>query len=125
MIDFEQKGIFSRLDKEDNSIFLSQISPMLVKDEEIIWTFQSFRDGVVFTNKRIISINIQGITGKKKDYSSLPYSKIQAFSVETAGSLDLDSELEVWFSGLGKVKFDFVKNCNVAEIAKFISEKVL
>jgi len=125
MIDFEQKGIFSRLEKEDNSIFLSQISPMLINGEEIFWTFQGFRDGVVFTNKRIISINIQGITGKKKDYSSLPYNKIQAFSVETAGTFDLDTELELWFSGLGKVKFEFVRDCNVSEIAKFISEKVL
>lgn len=125
MIDFEQKGIFSRLAKEDNSIYLSQISPMLVNGEEIVWTFQGFRDGVVFTNKRIISINIQGITGKKKDYSSLPYNKIQSFSVETAGTLDLDTELVLWFSGLGKVKFEFVKNCNISEIAKFISEKVL
>ena len=125
MIDFEQKVIFSRLAKEDNSIYLSQISPMLVNGEEIVWTFQGFRDGVVFTNKRIISINIQGITGKKKDYSSLPYNKIQSFSVETAGTLDLDTELVLWFSGLGKVKFEFVKNCNISEIAKFISEKVL
>lgn len=125
MIDFEQHGIFSKLDRVDNSVYLSQIKPILVKDEEIIWTFQSFRDGLVFTNKRIISINIQGITGKKKDFSSLPYSKIQAFSIETAGSLDLDAELELWFSGLGKVKFDFVRNCNVAEIANFISAKIL
>ena len=125
MIDFEQKVIFSRLAKEDNSIYLSQISPLLVNGEEIVWTFQGFRDGVVFTNKRIISINIQGITGKKKDYSSLPYNKIQSFSVETAGTLDLDTELVLWFSGLGKVKFEFVKNCNISEIAKFISEKVL
>ena len=80
---------------------------------------------MVFTNKRIIAINIQGLTGKKKDISSLPYSKIQAFSVETAGVLDLDSELELWFSGLGKVKLDFVANANVSEICRMISLQVL
>ena len=68
---------------------------------------------------------MQGITGTKKDFSSLPYSKIQAFSVETAGVFDLDSELEIWFSGLGKVKFEFVSQANVSEICKIISEKVL
>lgn len=125
MINFDQKGIFSKLEKEDNSTFLPQISPMLVSGEEVVWTFQGFREGVVFTNKRIISINIQGITGKKMDYSSLPYNKIQAFSIETAGNFDLDAELELWFSGLGKVKFDFVRNCNLSEIANFISEKIL
>lgn len=80
---------------------------------------------VVFTTKRIFAINIQGITGKKKDFSSLPYSKIQAFSVETAGVLDLDSELELWFSGLGKVKFEFTARSNVSEICRLISERVL
>ena len=88
-------------------------------------TFRGARDGIVFTNKRIIAINVQGLTGKKKDFTSLPYSKIQAFSVETAGVFDMDSELEMWFSGLGKVKFEFVANANVSEICRMISEKVL
>ncbi|WMJ84555.1 PH domain-containing protein [Oscillospiraceae bacterium LTW-04] len=79
----------------------------------------------VFTDKRIIVINVQGITGKKKDFTSLPYSKIQSFSVETAGVLDLDSELVLWFSGLGKVKLEFTSDCNVSEICRMISEKVL
>lgn len=79
----------------------------------------------MFTNKRIFAINVQGITGKKNDFSSLPYSKIQAYSVETAGVIDLDSELELWFSGLGKVKFEFIAQADVAEICRMISEKVL
>ena len=61
----------------------------------------------------------------QKDFTSLPYSKIQVFSVETAGVFDLDSELELYFSGLGKVKFEFVKNANVSAICKMISERVL
>ena len=83
------------------------------------------RDGVVFTNKRIFAINVQGITGKKKDFPSLPYSKIQAFSVETAGTFDLDSELELWFSGLGLAKFEFVSDADICGICRMIGEKVL
>ena len=79
----------------------------------------------MFTNKRIFAINVQGITGKKKDFTSLPYSKIQAFSVETAGVLDLDSELELWFSGMGKVKFEFVSRADVSGICRIISGFVL
>lgn len=79
----------------------------------------------MFTTKRIFAINVQGLTGKKKDFTSLPYSKIQAFSVETAGLLDLDSELELWFSGLGKVKFEFTSDANVSAICRMISERVL
>lgn len=124
MIDFNNAS-FMKLRPVANATFASQLSPMFIPGEEIIGTYQSVRDGVVFTNKRIFAINVQGITGKKKDFSTLPYSKIQAYSVETAGVFDLDSELELWFSGLGKVKFEFVANANVSEICRMISEKVL
>lgn len=56
----------------------------------------------------------------KKDYTSLPYSEIVAFSVETAGSCDLDSELEMYFSGLGQVKMEFTGQSNAIEISKII-----
>ena len=109
----------------DDQSFLPIISPMFVEGEEVIGTYQSMRDGVIFTNKRIITVNVQGITGKKKDFTSLPYSKIQAYSVETAGVLDIDSELELWFSGLGKVKLEFVAQADVTSIGRAISEAVL
>ena len=124
MIDF-QNASFLKLKKANDDTYSSIIVPMFVSGEQIIATYQSIRDGVVFTNKRIIAINVQGLTGKKKDVTSLPYSKIQTFSVETAGVLDLDSELELWFSGLGKVKFEFTSNCNVSEICKIISSFAL
>ena len=124
MIDFKNAS-YLKLKPVPDKNFLPMIESMFIPGETVIQSFQSVRDGVVFTTKRIIAINIQGITGKKKDYSSLPYSKIQAFSVETAGVFDLDSELELWFSGLGMVKFEFTSNCNVSEICRMISEKVL
>ena len=124
MIDF-QNASFLKLKPVSPSSFEGMISPMFIQGEQIIATFQSIRDGIVFTNKRIISINVQGLTGKKKDFTSLPYSKIQAFSVETAGALDLDSELELWFSGMGKVKFEFVSRADVPAICRMISGFVL
>lgn len=124
MIDFKNAE-FLKLKPANDSAYADIIKPMFVTGEEIIGTFQAIRDGVVFTNKRIIVVNVQGITGKKKDVTSLPYSKIQAYSVETAGVLDLDSELELWFSGLGKIKLEFVSRANVAEICKIISDHVL
>lgn len=124
MIDFNN-GTFLKLKPVNNSAYAATITPIFVPGEEIIGTYQSIRDGVVFTNKRIIAINVQGLTGKKKDFTSLPYSKIQAYSVETAGHFDLDSELEIWFSGLGKIKLEFTASCNVSHICKMISERVL
>lgn len=124
MIDFKNAD-FLKLKPVSDSTYAANITPMFVPGEEIIGTYQAIRDGVVFTNKRIIVINIQGITGKKKDFTSLPYSKIQAYSVETAGHFDLDSELELWFSGLGRIKLEFVSKANVSEICKTISMHVL
>ena len=106
MIDFKNASFF-KLKMVSNEDFADQLLPMLSDGENILSTYKGVRDGIVFTNKRIIAINVQGVTGKKKDFSSLPYSKLQAFSVETAGTIDLDSELELYYSGLGRVKFDF------------------
>ena len=124
MIDFKNAE-YLKLKPVNDSAYADFITPMFVEGEKIISTYQAIRDGVVFTNKRIMVVNVQGITGKKKDCTSLPYSKIQAYSVETAGHLDLDSELELWFSGLGKIKLEFVSRANVAEICKMISAHVL
>ena len=124
MIDFNNAA-FIKLKPVDDNAFTNLISPIFVTWESILGTYKGIRDGVVFTTHRIIAINVQGITGKKKDFTSLPYSKIQSFSIETAGTFDLDSELELWFSGLGKVKLEFSTQANVSEIAKIISEKIL
>lgn len=124
MIDFKNAE-YIKLRPVDDSTYEKIITPMLATGEQIIATFKTVRDGVVFTNKRIVAVNVQGLTGTKKDFTSLPYSKIQAFSVETAGILDLDSELEMWFSGLGKVRFEFVSRADVSGICRMISERVL
>lgn len=124
MIDFSNKTLF-KLSPVSNNSFADVLTPMFIAGEEILGTFQAMRDGIVFTNKRIIAIHVQGLTGKKKDFTTLPYSKISAFSVETAGVLDLDSELELWFSGLGKVKFEFSKRADVSGICRTISEYLL
>jgi hypothetical protein len=101
------------------------VTPLLIPNEEIIGIYQAIRDFVVFTNKRVISVNVQGLTGKKKDFTTLPYSKIQAFSIETAGTFDLDSELDLVFSGLGRVRFEFTGNSDIIAIGKLISSYIL
>jgi len=124
MIDFENAE-YLKLRPVKSDAFDGLIRPMFVDGEEVIQCFQTVRDGVVFTTRRIFAINVQGLTGKKKDFTILPYSKVQAFSVETAGVLDLDSELDLWFSGLGRVRFEFISSASVAVICKTISERVL
>ena len=119
MIDFKNAA-YLKMKQVKNTAFAEMIEPMLAKEEHIVASYQTVRDGVVFTDKRIIAINVQGVTGKKKDFTSLPYSKISAFSIETSGVFDLDSELEMYFSGLGKVHFDFSGGSDIEAIGKAI-----
>lgn len=123
MIDFKNGSII-KLSKTSPDA-AKDILPLLVPGEDVIGVYKAIRDYVVFTTKRIISVNVQGMTGKKKDYTSLPYSKVQVFSIETAGVLDMDSELELWFSGLGLVKFDFTGASDIVKIGQLISSAIL
>ncbi len=125
MIDFNSNGFFARLKKVDNDAFGKIINDFLIEGENVIAAFKSVRDGVVFTDKRIIAINVQGLTGKKQDYTSIPYGKISTFSLETAGFFDLDTELELYMSGVGKVKFQFTQSTDVKEICRAISRYTL
>lgn len=124
MIDFTN-GTFVKLSPRDPQEIHGELTPLLVEGEQIFLAFKGIRDSVVFTNKRLISINVQGITGKKRDYTSLPYTKIQAWSVETAGTFDLDAELELWFSGLGKVRLEFKGQVDIRTIGRLIGDHVL
>lgn len=122
MIDFTNKGFFKLKQSPE---FAERVSQLLINGEEIIDAYKSMRDGVVFTNKRIISVNVQGLTGSKKDFTSLPYKNIVAYSVETSGTFDLDSELEIYFSSLGQVKFEFSGKTSLVDISRHISQHVL
>lgn len=124
MIDFSNGSLFKLSPCPPNDIVPS-IHPLLIGGESVVASFKAMRDFVVFTNKRLIAVNVQGITGKKRDFSSLPYSKIQAFSVETAGTFDLDAELELWFSGLGKVRLEFKGSADIRGLGQMIATYVL
>ena len=124
MIDFSKNPAF-KLFPIDRSEMLSSIQNFLVEGEEVLSVFHSIRDQLVFTNKRIISANVQGLMGKKVDYTSIPYSKIQTFSVETAGVLDRDCELELYISSIGKIHFEITGGFDIVKFNKIISGFVL
>lgn len=120
MIDFNN-GSFVKLKQTDTENGLRVVQPLLIGGEQVLSAYKGVRDFVVFTNMRVISVNVQGVTGKKKDYTSMPYSKISVFSVETSGVADIDSELEMWFSGLGKVHFEFSGRSDIVRIGQIIA----
>lgn len=124
MIDFENGDVFKLRKAKDEKVD-NNILTLLVPKEEIIGVYKSVRDYVVFTNRRFISANIQGVTGKRRDYTIMPYSKISVFSIETSGVLDIDSELQLFFSGVGKVTFEFTGSSDIVEIGQMISRHLL
>jgi hypothetical protein len=121
VIDFKNASFFKL---EENSDYGDMVSTLLADGESVVRAYKGVRDGVVFTDKRIIAINVQGATGKKKDFTSLPYSKIVVYSIETEAAFDRDVELELHFGGLGKVKFQFAGPTNIVEISNIISRYV-
>src|SRR5512145_2074723 len=124
MIDFQKSAVFKLTPISVEKTF-PPIQKFLVDGETILSTFQTVRDQLVFTNKRIIAANVQGITGKKVDYTSIPYSKIQTFSVETSGLLDLDCELEIYISSIGKIRFEIRGGFDIVAFNRVVSKYVL
>jgi hypothetical protein len=76
-----------------------ELAPIIGDSESIQQVFKVVRDMYVFTNKRLLLIDKQGLTGRKVDYHSIPYKAITQFKIETAGHFDLDAEFKIWVSG--------------------------
>jgi len=104
----------------------SELAPFLADGEQVEHAFRVFRDMLVFTNRRLISIDRQGVTGKKVDYRSVPYSNITMFSKESAGVLDLDAELKLWVRGLSEpLQFSFNKDAPINDVYRVLSAHIL
>jgi Bacterial PH domain len=124
VINFANGALF-KLSPANPQEIVPAIAPLLIPGEEIVSAYKAMRDFVVFTSRRLIAVNVQGMTGKKRDFTSLPYSKVQAYSIETAGTFDLDSELDLWFSGLGKVRLEFKGQVDIRQLGQMIAQYVL
>lgn len=126
MVNFSNNAVFNLSPIKDEQV-QENVKNLFVSGETIIGAYKTIRDQVVFTNKRIITIDVQGITGKRKDYSTLPYSKIQYFSVQTPGFAELvpDCEMELYFTNGFVAKFEFKGNCNIIALGQIISSYIL
>jgi hypothetical protein len=106
---------------------MSQYGQLLTEGEEIELGFQLIRDTFVFTTKRLILVDKQGLTGSKVEYKSISYKSISRFSIETAGTFDLDAELKIWVSSelLPSIKKQFNKSVNVYDVQRVLAHHVL
>ncbi len=92
-------GLMGNASEVDVAEVSESLAEILADNESITNAYKLIRDMLVLTNKRLIFIDKQGVTGKKVSYHSIPYKSVTNFIVETAGTFDTDSELKVWLSG--------------------------
>ena len=124
-------GLFSALlgnaGAVDQDTLTKEYGKLLIENEEIELGFKLIRDTFIFTNKRLILIDKQGLTGSKTEYKSISYKSISRFSVETAGTFDLDAELKIWVSSeaMPSIKKQFNKSVNVYDVQNVLAFHVL
>lgn len=102
----------------------TDIQPLLVQGEQPIAAYATFRDSAVFTTKRLIVRDAQGMTGKKVEIYSLPYSSVNMWSSENAGTLDFNAELELW-TRAGHIKIKLGRGVDIRRLDHLISHAVL
>ncbi|PWE00984.1 PH domain-containing protein [Marinilabilia rubra] len=102
-------------------------SKLLTDKEDIEIGFRLIRDTFIFTNKRLLLIDKQGLSGRKTEYFSVVYGSISRFSIETAGTFDLDAELKIWISGESSpsIQKKFNKSVDVYEVQQLLASHVL
>lgn len=124
MINFADKILVALAEKEVGAN-AQRYQSALLDGENVLAEYKTMRDCLVLTSKRIIVIDVQGITGKQIEIFSLPYSKITAYAVETAGTFDLDADFKVWASALGTLHFKFVKGTDIVKINRILGSHTL
>lgn len=124
-------GLFSALLGNAGSVSQEELKKdygkLLIEGEEIELGFKLIRDVFIFTTKRLILVDKQGFTGSKIEYKSITYKNISRFSIETAGTFDLEAELKIWISSeqLPSIKKQFNKSVNVYDVHNVLASYVL
>ncbi|MDT2759247.1 PH domain-containing protein [Enterococcus xiangfangensis] len=120
-------GLMGNATQHSNGAIEKELQDVLISNERVDLAFKLVRDLVVFTDKRLILVDKQGVTGKKVEYKSIPYRSISRFSVETSGHFDLDAELKIWISSaeLPAESLQFRKDKNIVAIQQALAAAVL
>lgn len=120
-------GLLGNASQKDNHKVEEQLRDVLVPGEQVELAFALIRDLIVFTEKRLILVDKQGMTGKKTSYKSIPYRSISRFTVETSGHFDLDAELKIWISSAMEPAeiLQFKSDKNIVQIQQALAAAVL
>ena len=122
-------GLLSRLlghaSEADVASVEETLEHVLADDENVEKAFQLMRDLIIFTNRRMILVDRQGMTGRKAEYHSVPYRAVTHFSVESAGTFDLEAELKIWLSGTSApIEKTFSRGQTIFEVQKALATYV-
>ena len=118
-------ALFGDASEADVAEVEQNLERILAEDEQVEQAFRLVRDLLIFTNRRFIMVDRQGITGKKTTYDSIPYRAITHFAVETAGHFDLESELKIWISGTADpIQRTFTRGQAILEVQKALASHV-
>ncbi|MGL5978673.1 MAG: PH domain-containing protein [Erysipelotrichaceae bacterium] len=120
-MEISQKLMWTFRDERDTP---QDVYNYLVDGEVVHGSYYTVRDFACFTNKRLIVVDSQGLTGKKKEVYSIPYSSIYMFSVENAGTFDFESEVEM-ITKFGTIKITLGRKVDVKALNKLLSQGVL
>ena len=118
-------GLTGNASKVDVSEVAQEYGTLLGSGEEMQHAYMLTRDVFIFTNRRLLLVDKQGISGKKTEYLSVPYKNVVRFAVETSGTFDLDAELKIWTSGHeGVIEKRFSKAVNIYGVQALLAEYV-
>ncbi len=118
-------GMMGNASRIDPATAMQEYGRLLGQGEQVHAAYQLVRDAFVFTDRRLILVDKQGMTGRKVEYHTVPYRSITHFSVETAGTFDLDAELKIWLSGSpAPISKQFGKGVDVYEVQALLSHYV-
>ena len=120
-------GLLGNASKMNIEVAQKELQDVLMPEEKVDLAFKLVRDLLVFTEKRLIIVDQQGMTGKKVEYKSIPSLSISRFSVETSGHFDLDAELKIWISSaeLPAESLQFRSDDSIVAIQKALAQAVL
>jgi hypothetical protein len=120
------QGLFGNASEVDAKDLQKDLDAILAEGEQVVKAFRIVRDLFIFTDKRLILIDKQGLTGRKAEYHSIPYKSISHFSVETAGTFDLDAEMKIYISG-NPTPFEreFKRGSEIVAVQKLLARFIL
>ena len=116
-------GLMGNASEVDDADLEKVLANTLIEGERVEKAYKVVRDMFIFTNKRLILLDKQGVTGSKMEMISIAYSKITEFSKESAGHFDLDAELKIWVgSDPTPISKDFKAGDNINDVYRIISQ---